>query len=75
MRVAGVKAQPVRASSNPLTSLFKRENPETKRAALKDRLKQRIKESGFEGKPIDTMFDYIEFDEGRDPVASRAWEQ
>lgn len=39
------------------------------------RLQQRIKESGFEGKPIETMFDYIEFDEGRDPVATRAWEQ
>lgn len=46
MRVAGVKTQPVRASSNPLTSLFKRENPETKRAALKDKLKQRIKGTG-----------------------------
>lgn len=39
------------------------------------RLQQRIKESGFEGKPIETMFDYIEFDEGRDPVATRAWAQ
>ncbi|MFZ9681608.1 MAG: DUF5069 domain-containing protein [Cephaloticoccus sp.] len=37
-------------------------------------LERRIQESGFEGKPIETMFDYIEFDEGRDPVASRAWE-
>lgn len=39
------------------------------------RLQMRIKESSFEGKPIETMFDYIEFDEGRDPVAGRAWEQ
>lgn len=39
------------------------------------RLQQRIKESGFEGKPIETMFDYIEFDEGRDPVAGRVWLQ
>lgn len=38
-------------------------------------LLKRIKESGFEGRPIETMFDYIEFDEGRDPVSSRAWEQ
>lgn len=38
-------------------------------------LLQRIKESGFEDKPIETMFDYIEFDEGRNPVASRAWAQ
>jgi gluconokinase len=41
----------------------------------RETLLKRIKESGFEGKPIETMFDYIEFDEGRDPVGSRAWEQ
>jgi gluconokinase len=41
----------------------------------RDPLIKRIKESGFEGKPIETMFDYIEFDEGRDPVGTRAWEQ
>jgi hypothetical protein len=38
------------------------------------RLRQRIKESGLEGKPIETYFDYIDFDEGRDPVAARSWE-
>jgi hypothetical protein len=38
------------------------------------RLKQRIKESGLEGKPIETFFDYIEFDEGRDSVTPRLWE-
>ena len=37
-------------------------------------LPQRIKESGLTGKPIETLIDHIEFDEGRDPVASRAWE-
>jgi len=37
-------------------------------------LAKRIQESGFEGKPILTMFDYIDFDEGRDPVAARSWE-
>jgi gluconokinase len=37
-------------------------------------LAKRIKESGFEGKPIMTMFDYIDFDEGRDPVSAKAWE-
>lgn len=37
-------------------------------------LPQRIKESGLEGKPIETLIDHIEFDEGRDPVAARAWE-
>lgn len=44
------------------------------RDSARSLLERRIKESGFEGKPIETMFDYIEFDEGRDPVASRAWE-
>ncbi len=34
----------------------------------------RIRESKLEGKPIVTMFDYIDFDEGRDPVTARAWE-
>ena len=38
------------------------------------RLRQRIAESGLESQPIMTMFDYIDFDEGRDPVATRAWE-
>jgi Domain of unknown function (DUF5069) len=37
-------------------------------------LAKRIQESGFEGKPIMTMFDYIDFDEGRDPVGARSWE-
>ena len=38
-------------------------------------LPQRIKESGLHGKPIETLIDHIEFDEGRDPVADRAWEK
>ena len=38
-------------------------------------LPQRIKESGLTGKPIETLIDHIEFDEGRDPVAERAWEK
>ncbi len=37
-------------------------------------LERRISESKLEGRPIETMFDYIDFDEGRDPVAARAWE-
>jgi gluconokinase len=37
-------------------------------------LAKRIQEGGFEGKPIMTMFDYIDFDEGRDPVSAKAWE-
>lgn len=37
-------------------------------------LPQRILDSGLSGKPIETVIDHIEFDEGRDPVAARAWE-
>jgi len=36
-------------------------------------LAKRIKESSLEGAPIMTMFDYLDFDEGRDPVVSQAW--
>ncbi|MSU71973.1 MAG: DUF5069 domain-containing protein [Opitutus sp.] len=37
-------------------------------------LARRIRESGLQSKPILTMFDYLDFDEGRDPVSARAWE-
>lgn len=37
-------------------------------------LAKRIRESALEQKPIMTMFDYIDFDEGRDPVTAKAWE-
>jgi hypothetical protein len=37
-------------------------------------LQQRIVEYGLVGRPIETFFDLNEFDEGRDPVAARAWE-
>lgn len=37
-------------------------------------VRQRAAESGLSDRPIETMFDYIDFDEGRDPVATRAWE-
>ena len=37
------------------------------------RLRLRITESGLESKPIMTFFDYIDFDEGRDPVTEQAW--
>ncbi|QYM78639.1 DUF5069 domain-containing protein [Horticoccus luteus] len=43
------------------------------RDAGADILAQRIRESHLEDKPIATMFDYLDFDEGRDPVARRAW--
>ncbi|HKB55947.1 MAG TPA: DUF5069 domain-containing protein [Lacunisphaera sp.] len=36
-------------------------------------LQKRIVELGLTGKPIETFFDLNEFDEGRDPVATRAW--
>jgi carbohydrate kinase (thermoresistant glucokinase family) len=35
---------------------------------------KRSAESRLEKRPIMTMFDYIDFDEGRDPVSTRAWE-
>jgi gluconokinase len=38
-------------------------------------LPQRIVDSGLTGKPIETLIDHIEYDEGRDPVAGRAWEK
>jgi len=37
-------------------------------------LPQRIRDSGLTGKPIETIIDHIEYDEGRDPVATRAWD-
>jgi len=36
-------------------------------------LRKRIAESALESKPIMTMFDYIDFDEGRDPSATQPW--
>lgn len=37
-------------------------------------LAQRAAEPAVAGKPISCMFDYIDFDEGRDPLAARSWE-
>ena len=37
-------------------------------------LPQRIIDSGLTGKAVETIIDHIEFDEGRDPVATKAWE-
>jgi hypothetical protein len=45
------------------------------RDAGAETLAKRIRESRLEDKPILTMFDYLDFDEGRDPVATRAWEE
>jgi O-methyltransferase involved in polyketide biosynthesis len=37
-------------------------------------LQERIAAYGLTGKPIETFFDLNEFDEGRDPVTGRFWE-
>ena len=37
-------------------------------------LPQRILDSGIIGKTVETIIDHIEYDEGRDPVAERAWD-
>lgn len=44
------------------------------RDSVGELLARRIAESRLEGRPIMTMFDYIDFDEGRDSVITRAWE-
>lgn len=36
-------------------------------------LQERIREYGFAGKTIETFFDLLDYDEGRDPVAAQAW--
>ncbi len=45
------------------------------RDASAEILARRIRESSLESQPIQTMFDYLDFDEGRDSVAIRAWEK
>lgn len=45
------------------------------RDAAAGNLANRIKQSALESAPIMTMFDYLDFDEGRDPVSIRAWEK
>jgi len=36
-------------------------------------IQQRVIESGLQGKGIETFFDLIEYDEGRDPAATQPW--
>jgi len=43
------------------------------RDAGTENLAKRIAESRLEERPIMTMFDYLDFDEGRDPVTAKAW--
>ena len=38
-------------------------------------LKQMVGNSGLAGRPIETIVDQVEYDEGRDPVADKAWEK
>jgi gluconokinase len=43
------------------------------RDSTSDVLKRRIGEDGLTDKPIETFFDLIEYDEGRDPAATQPW--
>lgn len=43
------------------------------RDAGAETLAKRIAESKLEGKPVLTMFDYLDFDEGRDSSAAKPW--
>jgi len=36
-------------------------------------LQERVREYGLTGRPVETFFDLIDVDEGRDPVAAQAW--
>ena len=36
-------------------------------------LQERIREFALTGKPVETFFDLIDYDEGRDPVGAKAW--
>ena len=46
------------------------------RDAAASRLKQRLDEhGGLGGKPVLTMFDFLDYDEGRESAAERPWEK
>ncbi len=40
-----------------------------------DRLRMRIEQGGLAGKPVLTMFDFLDYDEGRENAAERPWEK
>ena len=42
--------------------------------AIAERLRRRIEEGGLAGRPIETYFDFIDFDEGRDSLSAKSWE-
>jgi carbohydrate kinase (thermoresistant glucokinase family) len=44
------------------------------RDAAERRLRERVQAAGLAGRGIETLFDLFDFDEGRDPIARRAWE-
>jgi gluconokinase len=39
------------------------------------RVKMRVDAAGLQGKPIVTMFDFLDYDEGRENAAERPWEK
>jgi gluconokinase len=39
------------------------------------RLQMRIEQNGLAGKPVHTMFDFLDYDEGRENAAERPWEK
>ena len=45
------------------------------RDVARPRLLQRIAEGGFASRGIETFFEYIDCDEGRDPAADKPWEK
>lgn len=45
------------------------------RDAAAEILAKRIAQSKLEAKPVLTMFDYLDFDEDRDPAAAQAWRE
>ncbi|WP_334319580.1 gluconokinase, GntK/IdnK-type [Termitidicoccus mucosus] len=38
------------------------------------RVRERVADAGLTDKPVMTMFDFIDYDEGRDPARTRPWE-
>jgi hypothetical protein len=38
-------------------------------------LAKRVADSGLSGRPIETIVDQVEYDEGRDPVADKSWDK
>jgi hypothetical protein len=45
------------------------------RDAATTTVRQRTEQFGLTGKPVETMFDVLDYDEGRDPGRDRPWEK